>query len=355
MTKYTVIFAAFLFIAFACEPEEEEEKKPATRTYRMGFQNSAPHLTFEEAIQTLNMWIPRADAAIISTDVPWDSLFEGKKAERYVINQFQGLVNGYHSKNLELWIYIDPTNGLDRASESPALIKRGKSMTQADVQAYYKRFAFVMDSVLRPAHIGLVLETNLIRGLASTSLYNSIKQAANDAATMIRAYDHNVKLGVGVQVDWAWGRITSTPQAYQGVAQDFIDFPFIEELGLSSYPYFGFDSPADIPLDYYSKLVAGKNIPVYVYEGGWSSVTVGNFTGSEQKQADYFVRQRQLLDHAKAIGLFQLTFTDSDVSSFPGAPESLHLFAHLGLVDVNLQAKPALEKWDDIFKLKRVE
>jgi hypothetical protein len=353
MTKYAVLFATMSLVVCACEPEEEE--KSATRTYHMGFQNSAPHLTFEEAIQTLNMWIPRSDAAIISTDVPWDSLFAGKKAERYVINQFQGLVNGYRSKNLKLWVYIDPANGLDRASESPALIKRGKSMTEAVVQNHYKRFAFVMDSVLRPEHMGLVLETNLIRGLASASLYNAIKHAANEAAAEIRAYDGTVKLGVGVQVDWAWGRITSTPQSYQGVAQDFIDFPFIEELGLSSYPYFGFNNPAEIPIDYYSKLVEGKNLPVYVYEGGWSSVTVGTFAGSEQKQADYFVRQRELLDHAKAIGLFQLTFTDADVSSFPGAPENLQLFSHLGLVDVNLHAKPALEKWDEIFKLKRVE
>jgi hypothetical protein len=353
MTKHAITLATLLLIVCACEPEEEGT--PATRTYRMGFQNSSPHLTFEEAIQTLNMWIPRSDAAIISTDVPWDSLFEGKKAEHYVINQFQGLVNGYRSKNLELWVYIDPANGLDRGGESPALIKRGKSMTEVDVQGHYKRFAFVMDSVLHPEHMGLVLETNLIRGLASNSLYNAIRHAANEAAAEIRAYDSDVKLSVGVQVDWAWGRITSTPQVYQGVAQDFIDFPFIEELGLSSYPYFGFDNPAEIPIDYYSKLVEGKDLPVYVYEGGWSSVTVGEFTGSEQKQANYFVRQRELLDRAKAIGLFQLTFTDGDVSSFPGAPESLHLFSHLGLVDINLQAKPALEKWDEIFKLKRVE
>jgi len=352
MTKRTITFVALLLILYACKTEEE---KPGTRTYRMGFQNSSPHLTFEEAIKTLNMWIPRADAAIIATDVPWDSLFEGKKAEQYVVNQFQGLVNGYRSKNLELWVYIEPANGLNRSSESPALIKRGKSMTETDVQDYYKRFAFVMDSVLHPEHMGLVLETNLIRGLAPESLYNAIKGAANDAAAEIRAYDSGVKLSVGVQVDWAWGRISSTPQSYQGVAQDFIDFPFMEELGLSSYPYFGFNNPADIPFDYYSKLVDGKDLPVYIYEGGWSSVTVGDFTGSEQKQADYFVRQRELLDHAKAIALFQLTFTDADVSSFPGAPENLQLFSHLGLVDVNLEAKPALEKWDEIFKLKRVE
>jgi hypothetical protein len=350
LIKLTIIILIFFT---ACH---NEDAKPTTRTYRLGFQNSAPHLTFEEAIQSLNMWTQRADAAIITTDVPWDSLFAGMTAEDYVQNNFKGLVDFYRSKNLKLWVYIEPANGLDRSAEAIALVKDNRSITEPEIQDLYKRFAFVMDSVLHPEHLGLALETNLIRGIASPSLYAAIKTAANDAATEIEAYDSKVKLSVSVQVDWAWGRLTSTTQPYQGIAQDFVDFPFVEELGLSSYPYFGFNDPAEIPIDYYSKLVEGKNIPVFVSEGGWSSETVATFTGTEKKQADYITKQGELLAHAKATALFQLTFTDSDVSSYPpGTPANLGLFAHLGMVDVNFQAKPALTKWDELFKLRLVE
>jgi hypothetical protein len=353
MIKNLCGLAILLFLFIACD---KEDAKPTTRTYRMGFQNSAPHLTFEEAILSLNIWTQRADAAIITADVPWDSLFDGKTSEDVVLENYKGLVDFYRSKNLKLWVYIEPANGLDRAAEAPSLVKKDRSMTEIEIQEMYKRFAFVMDSMLMPEHMGLALETNLIRALAPEPIYLAIKNAANDAATEIRAYDSDVKLSVSVQVDWAWGRLTDPALPYQGITQDFTDFPFIEELGLSSYPYFGFDDPHDIPVDYYSKLVEGKGMPVFVSEGGWSSETVTSFTGTLQKQRDYFARQRDLLDHAKAIGLFQLTFTDADVSSFPpGTPENLGLFSHIGLVDINLEAKPALEEWDEIFKLRLVE
>jgi hypothetical protein len=351
MTKHLFGLIILLLVCNACH---KDDVKPATRTYRMGFQNSAPHQTFEEAIQSLNMWTLRADAAIIAADVPWDSLFSGVTSEEFVLENYKGLVDFYRSKNLALWVYIEPANGLDRSAEAKPLVDKGKSMTEAEVQDLYRRFTFVMDSILNPEHLGLVLETNLIRDLAPQLTYEAIKKAANDAAIEIRAYDSDVKLSVSVQVDWAWGRLSDNAQPYKGIAQDFIDFPFIEELGLSSYPYFGFSDPQDIPIDYYSKLVEGKDMPIVISEGGWSSETVGSYEGTLQKQYDYFTRQRQLLDNAKAIALFQLTFTDIDVSSFPGTPANLALFAHLGLVDINLDAKPALEKWDELFTLPLV-
>lgn len=61
-------------------------------------------------------------------------------------------------------------------------------------------------------------------------------------------------------------------------------------------------------------------------------------------------RQSQILDEANAIAVFQLSFTDLDLGSFPKpVPTILPLFATLGLVDSNLRPKPALTTWDKIF------
>ena len=67
----------------------------------------------------------------------------------------------------------------------------------------------------------------------------------------------------------------------------------------------------------------------------------------------WIVRQSELLDRAHAIALFQLTFTDLDLSSFPSPPPTLFLFAHLGLVTVDLAPKPALGAWDSLFMRDR--
>jgi hypothetical protein len=349
-----VLLLAFLGLA-NCSTEND---KPM-RTYRMGMANSAPR--FDDInlfIQSLELWTERADAAIISTEVPWEELLGGMKAKDYAIANYKDLVDFYRSKNFELWIYIDPQNGLDRTSDALELQAVNKSIADADMQALYRKFAFVMDSLFYPEHMGLAMETNLIRDAAPISIYNGVKQAANDAATEIRAYDAGVILSVSVQVDHAWGKLVGG--TYHGVEQDFTDFPFIEELGLSSYPYFGFDSPDDIPTEYYSKLVQGKDIPVFVAEGGWSSQSVTtperSFVSSPAIQEAYIKRHGRLLDHAKAIAVFQLTFTDIDLDALPpDVPENIWYFTFLGLVDDQLEPKPALTAWDQLFSIQLKE
>ena len=322
-----------------------------TRTYRMGFSGIPPRADLPTAIAAIDMWSLRSDAAIMSFELPWDSLLAGVSLYTLVIRDQEALANYYRAKGHELWIYLDPANGLNRGGESDALVRNGRSITEPEIQTMFRRYAVVIDSIVRPEHLGLVLETNLIRGASPDSLYQAIRQVANDAAADVRAIDTNVKLSVSVQVDWAWGKLGGS-NVYAGIDQDFVDFPFIEELGLSSYPYLtGFDQPEDVPVNYYSRLVEGRTIPVMVVEGGWTSATVDTFVSSEDEQRRYIQQQSRLLDDAGAIAVFQLTFTDLDLSSFPPQPPGsiLYLFARLGLVDMDLNPKPALSAWDAIF------
>ena len=176
-----------------------------------------------------------------------------------------------------------------------------------------------------------------------------MRQAANDAAADIRAVDPAVRLYMSVQVETAWGRLPPGP--FQGIAADLADFPFAEALGLSSYPYLGgFAEPEDVPLDYYLRVAQGSGLAPMVVEGGWTSASVGGVTSSPLEQARWIRRQIQLLDEARALFVFQLTFTDLELASIVLPPGSiLPLFAALGLVDINLAAKPALAQWDVAF------
>ncbi len=353
MNKFYLLGIATVITAMISCDDGPEVK--TTRTYRMGFQNSAPRPDFTITIQALQVWTTRADAAIITTEVPWDSIYAGKSIPAFVINNYLGLVNFYRSKNFKLWVYIDPQNGLNRTINSNALVARNKSIADTDVQKLYRRFAVVMDSILRPEHLGLALETNLIRLVSSSAIYNGVKKAANDAVADVRTIDKLVKLSISIQADVAWGnpKVAST---YLGIGQDYIDFPFIDELGISSYPYFSVDNPDDLPIDYYSRLVEGKSLPVFVSEGGWTTqnIVIPNqptIKGSNEVQQKYIARQSQLLDKVNATALFQLTFTDIDLSSYPPSVDpNINFFVYLGMVDVNLQGKPAWETWGGIFK-----
>jgi hypothetical protein len=149
-----------------------------------------------------------------------------------------------------------------------------------------------------------------------------------------------------VQVETAWGRLGGNA-AYVGVEGDFADFPFAQMLGLSSYPYFGFSQPEDIPANYYNRLLNGRTLPVMVVEGGWTSASAGTVQSSPELQARYVIRHAQLLDAVGARGLIQLVFADIDLASFPPPiPPNLPLFVNIGLTDSDFNAKPALAAWD---------
>lgn len=343
-----ILLLSIIVFVFSCSDKNEA----STRTYYMGFQNSAPRFdNLDLYLQSLSMWTQRADAAMITTEVPWAELLSGAKVNDYVIANYKELVNYYRNKGLKLWVYIDPQNGLDRASDAVDLQKAGKSIADADMQLLYQKFAIAMDSILKPDHLGLALETNLIRDGSTAAIYQGVMKAANETAAKIKARNSTVLLSVSIQADHAWGKLVGG--SYKGIDQDFIDFPFIQELGISSYPYFGFDKPTDIPVNYYSKLVAGKNIPVFVSEGGWTSIAIDNGSAaarSPEIQKEYIAHHAALLDDVKATAVFQLLFTDLDLDAFPAdMPVNLPYFAYLGLVDKNLNPKPALAAWDNIF------
>jgi hypothetical protein len=296
----------------------------------------------------------RADAALIDNEPPWDSLLAGRSPDSLVRNDQLGLAQYCRAKGLRIIVSVDATDGLDRSADSAPLVAAGRSLTEPAIRQLYERYVVAIDTLIHPDYLGVASETNLIRLAAPGALYNAVVTVADSSAALVRSYDGGVKLFTTVQVDAAWGRL-GAPGNYVGIAQDRSDFAFDQVLGLSSYPYLaGFAEPESIPADYYSRLTQGPPIPEMVIEGGWTSASVTGVTSTPDKQRRYIVRQAELLDQARAIAVFQLPFTDLDLTGVTLPPGSiLPLFAALGLVDVNLTPKPALTAWDATFRRPR--
>jgi len=319
----------------------------------MGFSVIPPKLDIKVALRSMDIWTKRADAAIMHLDVPWALLLSGGSPEDALRKDGVDLEHYYRSKHLKLVVIIDVTNGLARESEAPALVAAHRSITEPAIQSLYRDYVRALVTMLHPDYLGLAAETNLVRAIAPRPVYNAVVRMTNDAAAELRRSHPAAPLPlyVSVQVETAWGRL-GQQRTYVGIDQDLRDFPFVNLLGLSSYPYLGgFKDPDQIPVDYYTRLRGSRALPLMVVEGGWpSSSARGVFSSSAEMQARYIARQSQLLDAANAIGVFQLSFTDLDLSSFPKpVPAILPLFATLGLVDSNLRPKPALATWDRIF------
>lgn len=322
------------------------------RTYFMGFSAIPPKMDTSLLIPTLTLAAQHSDAGLIQLSIPWDILLADTAAATEVRIVRLPLVNFYRGSGMKIVVALDVTNGLDRAAEDPILVGLGRSITDTMIQRLYREYVSAVDTILHPDYMSLAAETNLVRAIAPQAVYDAVVTMTNEAAAELAGRGSPTKLMVSVQVEVAWGKLQGT-DIFEGVAQDRSDFPFLDALGLSSYPYLGgYATPGDIPDDYYHRLVATQPVPVVVLEGGWPSVTVGSVTSSPALQAEYIHRQAELLDDSNAKGVFQITFTDLHPSIFPPG-STLSLFANLGLVDTALAPKPALATWDSILARPR--
>jgi hypothetical protein len=315
----------------------------------MGFSPTPPRPVVETVIRGIDLWSQHAELAILHEELPWADLIAGMTPRAILQRDKVELVNYLRSKRLALTVMLDLTNGLARESEAPALLAAGRSLSEPSVQALARDYALAVESMLAPGWLGLAAETNLIRAIAPPALYQAVKETARLMEASLEAGGARARRFVSVQAEAAWGRLLGNG-SFVGAAQDLDDFPFAKALGISSYPYFGFAEPAEMPADYYTRLRGSSGLPVIVTEGGWSSASVGTVTSSPEEQARYIARHADLLDSVGAIAYFQLQFADIDIAAFPPpVPANLPLFTAIGLVDPDFRPKPSLAAWDRLF------
>ncbi len=322
----------------------------STRTWRLGFSPNPPRPTTQAVITGIDLWSQRAELAVIHEEMPWRDLLAGMTPDAILDRDKVQLVNYLRGKGLQLVYIGDLNDGLSRPDEAPQLRALGRSLTEPTVQRACRDYMVAVVRRLTPEFVGLAAETNLIRAAAPAALYQAVVRTANDTADAIRAAGAAMPLLISVQVETAWG-VLGGNGSYVGIDTDRTDFPFIDMLGLSSYPYFAYARPEDIPDDYYSRVLLGTGLPCMATEGGWTSANVGSFTSSPGMQARYVTRQAQLLDSVSARALLHLLFADPDMATFPQPlPPNLPLFASIGLTDSEFNPKPSLASWDALHR-----
>lgn len=327
---------------------------PTTRTWRLGFSPNPPRPTVQDVVRGIDLWSRRAEVALIHEELPWTKLLAGTSADAILDQDKQGLVDYLRGKGLALFYMLDLTDGLAREAEAPQLVAAGRSLAEPAIQLLARNWALAVQRRLNPEYLGLAAETNLIRLAAAPQVYQAVRQTANDTAAALAAAGATSRRFISVQVETAWGRLGNPAGTFVGIEQDFTDFPFMQALGLSSYPYLAWQRPADLPADYYSRLRGARTLPLLVTEGGWASQSVGSVTTSPQVQAEYVDRHATLLDSVGATACIQLQFADIDLAALQAPlPPNLPLFGSIGLADAQFTDKPALARWDALHSRPR--
>lgn len=362
--RHQVLVATLTFFAMialvGCGNDDDGMTPPPPpepqRAWDLGFYVTPPRFDLPIALANIDSLAARAEVVMIHEELPWTDLLAGMTVADILARDKVDLVAYLRARGLRLYFVADLTDGLSRGQEPPQLRAAGRSITEPAVQQLYRDYVLGFVQTLRPDVIGLTSETNLVRAAAPDSVYHAMVATCAAAAADLAAAGMTTPLMISVQVETAWGRLLGHGP-YVGIAQDLADFPYIQVLGLSSYPYFGFARPEDMPADYFARLVVGTTLPVMLCEGGWASATVDTIVSSPDEQARYVRRLPELLDQAGARAAVQTLFTDLDLASIPTPfPETLPLFASLGLMELSgddFVAKPALAAWDSLWARER--
>jgi hypothetical protein len=125
----------------------------------------------------------------------------------------------------------------------------------------------------------------------------------------------------------------------------------VDLIGLTTYPWKYFDTPADIPDDYYSRLDQHIDKPIAFIEIGWiSSDSKGS---SEAEQADYLVRFLELTD-GMDIEMVNWLFLHETVLEGTVASVSEPETGTISLKNKDGSKKPIYNIWLDVRDLKIV-
>jgi hypothetical protein len=212
-----------------------------------------------------------------------------------------------------------------------------------------------------PRYLGLASEINTYMDAYPDDAGNFIS-LYNEIYALVKAEAPETEIFVSFQ----WDDLNNMfPQPEEGNRQRMspnweqieIFEPNLDLWAISTYPYFVFNSGAEIPADYYTPILSRTEKPLAIAEGGFSSQPVGFAQGSPEDQVAYFNTVHTQLGSRLAFWVNTL-LDDFNLDSYaeqmkkdgrnPQDAQNLSAFAYIGLRNSDGSPKPALDVWDDM-------
>lgn len=317
------------------------------RSYAIGWAPGAPRPDVDLFLALVDSIARVSEVTIIQQPVPWPELLAGAPIDSLVTDR-ANVAAFMRAHGLDIIWLVDPLDGLNRRLEDPGLLDAGRSILEPEIRAIHDDWVLRITAAVQPEWMGLASEINTLAAVGDPVLYAAILNMSNTLAPQVRAASPGTQVFVSFQVDQANGFLGDPVIDHFALIDDFD----IDALGLSSYPVFVFDDPSEIPDNYFTVFDAATDLPLIFVEGGWNSAATQLTTGTPQEQVDFLARYEELLDVVNAKLWVMLTFTDLDIPSLglpPDRAASLSNFSFMGLLDTDLNRKPAYAEWERIF------
>jgi hypothetical protein len=327
---------------------DENADKPLSlgpvRDFRMGISSLPPELTEERYEEVFTLAGEFADLILIRRTPPWEEFLPDGTISDDTIRTTEAERALAEKNGLDLFLAIDPTDatvGRNRLAALPDDLA-GSGFGNADIRAAFLSYATYVALNYQPDYLALGVEMNMYYQQEPEDFDNfvSLYFEAYDA---VKEVSQDTLVFPTFQMEELQSLLPNgeihPPQWHL-----FRRFePKLDLLAISTYPSFAFETPADIPADYYEQLRLYTDRPIVIAEMGYSSGTCrqGINDGTEREQTDFL---EHILLQAEAMDMpFLVWFAGWDPSFATDPP--LDLFQHIGLIRSDGSKKPSWFVW----------
>ncbi|MGA9193319.1 MAG: hypothetical protein WBZ24_16455 [Anaerolineales bacterium] len=324
-----------------------------------GFFPSPPEMTDESLLDLLHAMGAHGEVVLIQRAVPWSDFMDGPDGKSQDVTDEQNLVIVAGREGLEPIFVIDPLNGLDRRQLAPLPAElQGADFGTPALRRTYLNYAVRMAKTFHPRYLGLASEINTYADAHPDDFAHFVDLYKQTYAA-IKAESPNTQVFVTFQWDDLNNlSIMSEGQPPFQINWEEVDVfePQLDLWAISSYPFVAFDDAAQIPDDYYTRLLDRADKRLAVAEGGWPSEDVAPFHGSTDDQIGYLQAIDSQLGGHLTFWIY-LVLQDFNVEAYRpfleaqgigSQVDTLDWFQSVGLRTYNGQAKPALAVWGSI-------
>lgn len=323
-----------------------------------GFYSSPPKATMDSIIGHYKDLAQYGDFVLFQYNIPWADFIDGIDGEGKSRTDIANQEILARQNQLDSIYVVDALNGLNRREFSGLPMGWEASFGNPKVRTAFTNYTLWVVRTFHPHYLGLASEINTYMDAYPEdagnfiSLYHELYRKIKEEAPDIQVF---------VTFQWEdlnnmWEQPGEQNRKKYEVNWDQVNVfePNLDLWVISSYPYFVFQSGADIPTDYYSRLLLETSKPVAVAEGGWSSRKVDSIDGTPQDQVAYLEAIHDQMGTRLAFWVY-LILNDFDLDSYSLAIRqqgmsnndlnTLELFQALGLRETDGTPKPALDVW----------
>ncbi|SMF13941.1 hypothetical protein SAMN02745866_00888 [Alteromonadaceae bacterium Bs31] len=338
-----------------------------TRSFYMGFSPWPYDATAAAVLNTYTLIQDNGDIVShhLMGGVPWQEAYTMAPLPNNLENTISTRVSQTQT-NKVVYLSIDSLNAARNnlalnwgASEGEPLSAPWDTRNFADIEVAeaYSNFALSMIDRFKPAYFNYAPEISELI-LNDIEKYNQFITFSQRVYQTIKTAHPDLPLMVSVALKSPGSSDAQTIETHFSSLSDVVDV-----VGISVYPYAFFEhadkgNPANLPANWLSQVstLAGSK-PLAITESGWiaEDLSITNYGYSEKSnptlQSDFV---SDLLDSSDKLSMefviwFSIVDYDSLWSNLLGEDDLSKLWKDTGLLDENLNNRPAFYIWQDYY------